>query len=159
MTVGQFEVGGQLGAMVLQSASLREARLDYEPGAKLSFGQLDPGVAECLCQDDGGHESRQGAIDVGLLLEGREVTGRRRRDQVEPSPQFVEGEDPALDVTLFEEHFDHVPELDADELRLPFHEGGLRQLGQQTIAKRAHGLGRVCGRHEERFGTRRDIPD
>ena len=117
-----------------------------------------PGVAECLGQDDGGHEARQGAIDVGLLLEGREVAGRRRRNLVEPSPQLLEGEDPALDLALLEEHFDHVPELDADELLLPSHERGLRRPLHRDDRETRDGGGGIFGGREELFRTPRDSP-
>ena len=43
------------------------------PAAKLPLGQLQPGVAELLHQEDGDDEPRQGAVDVPFLLQGLEL--------------------------------------------------------------------------------------
>ena len=48
----------------------------------------------------------------------------------------LEREDPPLELGRREEHVRHLPELNPDELLLPFHERGLQRLLPQPIAKR-----------------------
>ena len=129
--------------------------LDDQSGAEFACRKHERRIFELFGNRDCGHQSRQGAVDVFLLLEGVKVRRRQCHDLGEPPGELWQREDPALDGSRIEQAGRHLGKLNADQPSLSLHERRVGQLlpqGRTKVPCRRGGIGRAG--EESLYATR-----